>query len=291
MTTQDILLVTGASGQLGQLVLEQLAKITQSPVIATTRNPEKLSALAQGNVSVRAADFNDPDSLSSAFEGATRLLLISTDAIGSRIQQHQQAIDAAVKAGVKHIIYTSWPNAETSPAGVAPEHAATEAAILASGLSYTILRNYIYADSLFDKLKHAVASGTLIGAAGEAKTAYVTRLDCARAAAAALSSSSTENQILNISGPKAYSYADIAEVVSALTGKTVQYINVSDAELKAGLQSSGLPEIWADLITSFDTAFRNGDATPTSSAVEDLTGAAASDLADFLKANLSAFAS
>ncbi len=184
------LLITGASGQLGRRVLELLLDAGAGKLIATTRNPEKLAELARRGVVVRKADFDDAASLPAAFAGAGRLLLISTDAVGTpgrRIAQHRAAVDAAVRAGVKHVVYTSLTRPEPgSPVTFASDHYGTEQALAASPLGWTILRNNVYTDFLLRSLPQAVATGKLVAAAGDGGAGYVTREDCARVAAAAL---------------------------------------------------------------------------------------------------------
>jgi NAD(P)H dehydrogenase (quinone) len=279
-------LVTGASGKLGSLVIQDLLKSKKVKIIATTRSVAKLTSLHEAGVSVRAANFSEPQNLTAAFQGASSLLLISTDELGSRVAQHKNAIEAAVKAGVKHIVYTSWPSPETSLASVGAEHAATEELIKKSGLSYTILRNFNYADNLLHTIETAKSMGALYGSAGAGKVAYVTRQDCAHAAAAALISDSDKNQILNITGPEALSYEDVARLASEFTQQDIKYKDLPAEEFKAGLTKSGLPEVWAELFVSFDLAARAQEGSQTSSSVFDLTGKKPQALKEFLKANL-----
>jgi NAD(P)H dehydrogenase (quinone) len=287
MNQNDQLLVTGASGHLGQLVLEALLKSGQHQIIATTRNPEKLSSFAKKGVQVRSADFIKPASLVEAFKGAHRLLLISTDTIGSRGEQHKNAIDAAKKSGIQHIVYTSWPNPEQSPAFVSPEHAATEKLIRESGLSYTILRNYPYAENLFMSLPSALQMGTYYGAAGQGRVAYVTRQDCAEAGAGALISADTyKNAVLDVTGPHAYSYEDVVKIVGEIKGIKLPYVDLAPGAFKEALLKSGLPEMWADGFVSFDLAYKKGDLEKVSDTVLKLSGKQPQDLKEFLKQNL-----
>src|SRR5215217_4903439 len=199
------LLVTGASGHLGQRVIELLLEANAGHVIAATRTPEKLAHLAARDVEVRKADFGDPSSLAVAFAGVDRLLLISTDALDGtdrRQVQHRNAINAAAQAGVKHVVYTSLTNPEpSSPIAIAPDHYATEQALAASSLDWTVLRNNLYADLFLQSLPHAVATGQLVAASGTGGAGFVTREDCARAAAAALAASSSGRTTLDITGP------------------------------------------------------------------------------------------
>lgn len=286
MSQLNTLLITGASGQLGQLVLAELLQTPDLKLIATSRQPEKLADFAARGVNVRQADFNQPETLPAAFAGATRMLLISTDTVGSRIESHRQAIEAAVKAGVQHIVYTSWPHADQSVALVAPDHAATEQMLRDSGLSYTILRNNLYTENLLGSLQTALATGVLAHASGSGKAAYVTRLDCARAAAGALKADSTDNRILDVSGPKAYDSAEIASIASELTGRQIQALNLPEPDYKQALLGAHLPEFVADLLISFDRAIGNGDAAEVTHTVQDLSGQAPTDVREFLAAHL-----
>lgn len=285
MSSQNKLLITGASGHLGQLVLKALIKKGNKDLIATTRSKDKLQAFTSQGVDVREADFNNTENLTKAFAGADRLLLISTDAIGARVEQHKNAINAAQAAGVKHIIYTSWPKAESSVALVSADHIATENLIKQSGLSYTILRNSLYAENLLGSLSNAFQMGTFYGATGNTKAAYVSKQDCADAAAGALSAEDYSNKIVDITGPQAYSYEEIVKIASDITGKNIPYVDLSSEDLKQGLTKSGLPEQWADLFVSFDVSIKNGDVAKASDAVFNLSGHMPQNLKEFLKEN------
>src|SRR3984885_85845 len=200
MTSDRTLFVTGASGHLGRRVVELLLEKNAGKIVAGTRTPDKLADLAARGVVVRHADFEDPKKLEAALAGVDRALIISTDAIdrpGRRIAQHRAAVAAAVSAGVKHVLYTSMPNPETSPVVFAPDHLGTEQALKASGLSYTILRMCWYTDFLIPTLAPAAASGKLMAATGQGGAPYVTREDCAQAAAAALAGTETGNSTFN----------------------------------------------------------------------------------------------
>jgi NAD(P)H dehydrogenase (quinone) len=285
MTSAKKILVTGASGKLGTLVLKGLLKNQKNNIIATTRNPENLSNLAKEGIEVRTADFNDPKNLANAFIGADRLLLISTDAIGSRIEQHKNAIAAAKESGVKHIIYTSWPKPNTSVAVVAKEHLETENLIKASGLSYTILRNLPYAENIFYSIPNAIAMGTLYGAAGSGKVAYVTKQDCADAAVGALLSNNYTNTIVDITGPEAISHFELAKIISEVTGKNVNYVDLPEIDFKNGLLKSGMPELWAEVFAKFDVSYKNLDTAVISDAVEELSGHKPKSIREFIKEN------
>lgn len=288
MSNTKKLLVTGASGKLGNLVLEALLKRGEKGIIATSRKTDKLASYVSRGVEVRAADFENPETLTEAFKGAERLLIISTDAIGSRIEQHKNAINAAKAAGVRHIIYTSWPKADTSVALVSKEHIETEKLIKESGLSYTILRNYPYAQNIFFAIPQALESGTLYGTAGKGSVAYVTREDCADAAAGALASSSFQNEVFDITGKDSIDYEELARLVTEVSGKKLNYVDIPEGDLKAALVKSGLPEIWADVFVTFDLSYKNGDTKVVTDAVLKLSGHAPKGFKEFLIENKAA---
>src|SRR5262245_30413102 len=273
------LLVTGASGPFGQRVLHHLVdtlKIPASDIIATTRPPDALAGWAAQGIILRAADFEEAASLPAAFEGAERLLLISTDAgdrPGRRIAQHKAAVEAAVKAGVKHVVYTSMPKPEGSPILIAPDHAATEAALAASALAgWTVLRNYWYFENLLASLPHVIASGQWFTAAGDGRIANIARDDLARAAAVALASTARGKATLTLGGDKPRTTAEIAALVSKATGKPIQVIQVSVDDLVKGIVGAGLPEPVARLIASFDVNTAAGRAGDVSGDFKALTG-------------------
>lgn len=288
-STHPTLLVTGASGQLGRRVVELLRETYSGPIVAATRTPDKLSDLAGGNVTVRPADFDDPASLDSAFAGVDRLLLISTDAVdvpGRRIQQHINAIKAAERAGVKHVVYTSIIHSgPQSPAFVVPDHRATEAALNESSMGWTVLRENIYMDMQLMSVGQALQSGTVANAIGDGKAAYITREDCARAAAAALAASFEGRRTLDITGPEAVSQQDVAALASQLSGKEIGYAPLDVETLVGFMTDAGMPRPVAEAYATFDTAIAQGEFAAVSSAVEDLTGRKPQRLADFLAAH------
>jgi len=282
--------ITGASGQLGSMVLDFMLEAGASPLIATTRSPEKLSAAAARGIEVRAADFNQPQGLPAAFAGAKRLLLISTDDLepGKRLTAHSAAIKAAVEAGVTHIVYTSLTRPESgSPISFAPDHAETEAMLADSGVTHTILRNSLYTDLLLMSAPQAVGMGQLFAAAADGKAGYVTREDCARAAAAALLRES-ETRTIDITGPASVAHADLAAIYSEVSGKDIPYIPISVDDLVAAMVKNGLPEMMAKVFASFDVAIAQGYFDVRSTAVNDLTGREPTSVHDFLVANKAA---
>jgi NAD(P)H dehydrogenase (quinone) len=275
MTSERTLFVTGASGHLGRRVVELLLEKEAGKIVAGTRKPEKLADLAARGVTVRHADFDDPKELEAALAGADRVLIISTDAIdrpGRRLAQHKAAVAAAAAAGVKHAVYTSMPNPETSPVVFAPDHLGTEQALKTSGMSWTILRDCWYTDYLIPTLAPAVASGQLIAATGQGGAPYVTREDCAQDAAAALASPDTMNRTFNITGPDLVTYTDLAKLASEFTGHPVTFVPVEPADRIAQLIAAGTPEPIAKLLVSSQIAIAQGKMGTPTNAVKELTG-------------------
>lgn len=285
------LFVTGAGGHLGRRVVELLLEQGAGKIVAGTRKPEKLSDLAARGVVVRKADFEDPKGLEAALAGVDRVLIISTDAIdrpGRRLAQHRAAVAAAVSAGVKHALYTSMPNPETSPVVFAPDHLGMEQALKSSGLSYTILRNCWYTEFRVPGLAAAVASGKLISATGQGGAPYVTREDCAQAAAAALASPDSSNKTCNIAGPDLVTYADLARMAAEFTGRPVEFVAVTPEERTAQLIAAGTPEFIAKLLVSSQTAISQGKMGTPTTAVKELTGREPMSVRDFLSAHKAA---
>ena len=283
---QPTLLVTGASGQLGQRVVELLLEADAGTIVATTRTPEKLANLAEKGVIVRHADFNQPDSLPEAFAGVDRLLIISTDSLekpGLRVTQHQAAIKAAEAAGVSHVVYTSVVN--PGPGSVIPDHYETEEALAASQLNWTILRNNLYADLLPSTIGQAIEMGQLFSAAGDGRLAYISREDCAQAAAAALLSTFDGRRTLNITGAEALSPADLAALASNMAGKPVTYVPLTKDELINNMVAAGVPEPAAHFVGALDAATARGQFDVLSDDFAELTGRKPTAVADFLAAN------
>lgn len=286
-------LVTGASGQLGRRVVELLLETYKGTIVAATRTPEKLVEFSQRGVIVRQADFEDTASLSQAFQGVDRLLLISTDAVdvpGRRLNQHRNAIKAAEQAGVKHVVYTSIINpGPDSPAFVAPDHRGTEEALSASSLGWTSLRENIYMDMLLMSVSQALQSGKLVKAIGDGKAAYITREDVAHASAAALIAPFEGRRTLEITGPEAISQAEIAAIASKLTGREIAYVPIPLEALIQAMESNGLPRPLAEAYASFDAAIAQDKFSAVTNTVEELTGRKPISVADFLSSNQGVF--
>ncbi|RUU06436.1 SDR family oxidoreductase [Mesorhizobium sp. USDA-HM6] len=292
----ETLLVTGASGQLGRAVINHLLeaqKIAPARIIATTRKPESLADVAARGVTVRAADFDDQASLEKAFAGADRVLIISTGELDlksdRRLKQHLAAVAAAKVAGVSHLLYTSMPNPEpVSPVLFAGDHYGTEEAIKASGIRYTIFRNGWYQENLFLALPHAISSGKWYTSAADGRIAHGARDDMAAAIAAGLASGSNESTTYTLTGPEAYTVGEIAALVTEITGKPLEVIQLPDEALTEGVKAAGVPEDFARIIVSFDANTRSGRIAMVTDAVETLSGRKPQTLKQFLAANKAA---
>ncbi|MBC6937510.1 MAG: SDR family NAD(P)-dependent oxidoreductase [Chloroflexi bacterium] len=288
------MLVTGASGHLGRRVIELLLESQNRTIIATTRTPEKLADFGERGVIVRPADFENPASLAKAFAGADRLLLISTDALGvpgQRLNQHRSAVKAAEQAGVSHVVYTSLINpGPDSPVLLAPDHLGTEIALAESKMGWTVLRENIYAEVLLGSLIQAVQFGGLFNAAANGKAAYITREDCARAAAAALAASFEGRRTLDITGPEALSQTELAALAGRISGKQLDYVPLELEVLIQNMVNAGLPRPLAETYASFDTAIAQGKFSAVTNSVEELTGRKPISVAEFLAANRDALA-
>jgi NAD(P)H dehydrogenase (quinone) len=287
--SKQTLLVTGASGQLGKRVVELLLDAKPGRVIAATRTPEKLAALAARGAEVRKADFLDPASLRAAFAGADRMLLVSTGdlfPLGLRLGQHRAAVAAAVDAGVKHILYTSGPAPyPIAGGGLIDDHFWTEQAIFASPLEWTILRHQIYMDTLLMSVPQAAASGQLHSSMGNGASNYVTREDCARADAAALASDFSGRRILDITGPKPITQDEVATIASELTGRPIKHVNLTLDAQRAGMTAAGLPPFLVDALQRFQIAAAQGFHAITTPSISELTGRPPQSVRDFLTAN------
>lgn len=251
--------VTGASGQLGHLVVAALAaRVGPSAVAAIVRDPAKAAGLFPEGVVVRKGDYDQAQELAIAFAGIERLLLISSNAVGQRTVQHRNVIAAARQAGVSRIAYTSVLRADTSPLGLAAEHRETEAALAESGLPHSLLRNGWYTENYTASIAAVVAHGALIGSADGGRMASAARIDYAEAAAVALVSDEGPRVVHELAGDSSYSLAEFAAELSRQTGKTIPYVDMPEAHYAAALVSAGLPEGFAALIADSHVAAAKG---------------------------------
>jgi NAD(P)H dehydrogenase (quinone) len=281
------IVITGASGQLGRLSAELvLDRVPASEVILTTRRPEALSDLAKRGATVRQADFDRPETLAEAFAGGENLLLISTDDLGRRAAQHRAAIEAARDAGVRHVAYTSYLNpVEQNPAVITPSHRDTEWALRESGLAWTALRHAFYAEYQVPVGAQAIATGQLIHNNGDGKTAYVSRGDCAAAAAAVLTTEGHEDKAYDITGPESFNQGEVAALLSEVSGRPVEAVAVDDEAFIQGLTAADVPEPASREFASYGRAIREGHIDQISGAVENLTGRAPRSLRQVFEAH------
>lgn len=252
--------ITGATGQLGRLVIDRLLqKVPASHIVAAVRSPEKAADLAAKGVQVREADYSKPATLDRAFAGADKVLLISSSEIGQRFAQHQAVIDAAGRAGVKLLAYTSVLHADTSLLGLAEEHRQTEAALSQSGLPSVLLRNGWYNENYTAGVAGDVAHGAHFGSASDGRISSAARADYAEAAVAVLTSADDQaGKVYELAGDTSYTLSEFAAEVSRQAGKPVVYTDLPQAGYKAALLQAGLPEFVADLLSDSDAAAAKG---------------------------------
>ena len=268
-----MIVITGASGQLGRLVLEALLQqVPASEIIAAVRSPEKVADLAARGVQVRVADYDQPASLAAAFAGADKLLLISANEVGRRVPQHRAVIDAAKVAGVSLLAYTSLLHADTSPLPLAAEHKETEALIRASGLPAVILRNGWYTENYLASIPAALQYGVLLGSAGVGRIASAARADYAAAAAVVLTQNEQAGRIYELAGDASYTLAELAGEIAQQSGQAVVYQDLPEADFKAALLAAGLPDFLATLLAESDVGASKGGLFDDSSQLSRLIG-------------------
>lgn len=254
-----MIVITGATGQLGRLVIASLLKkVPAASIVAVVRNVEKAGDIVGLGVQVRQADYNQPASWNAVMQEADKVLLISSNEIGQRTQQHKSVIDAAKRAGVGLMAYTSLLHADTSILGVAGEHRETEAAIRASGLPFALLRNGWYTENYTMGIPAALVHGGVYGCAGEGRISSAARADYAEAAAVVLTGEDSAGKIYELAGDTSYTLGEFAAEISRQSGKAINYVNLPEAEYKKVLLGAGLPEPIAELLANSDTAASKG---------------------------------
>lgn len=275
--------ITGATGQLGSLVLEQLKGRTDAVnLVALVRSPEKVKG-----VIARAFDYSKPEGLAETLKGIDTLLLVSGNEIGQRAIQHANVINAAKEAGVQWIVYTSILRADTSTISLAGEHLATEKLLKESGIAYTILRNGWYTENYTGSIPAAVGAGAFIGSAGEGKISSATRADFAEAAAVVLTEGGHAGKVYELAGDASYTLAELAAEISKQTGKSIPYQNLPEEEYAKILKSFGLPEFLAEGLASWDVSASKGDLFDDSKTLSTLIGRPTTPLSEAVKAALS----
>ena len=279
--------ITGATGHLGQATIQALLRtVPASEIIAVVRDPHKAASLQAQGVQIRRGDYNDPASLTEAFAGADKVLLISTSEVEYelRVRQHRHVIAAAQQAGVAHLAYTSVVNpSPDSPFPASPGHYATEADVRSSGLTYTIFRNTLYFDILPALVgDSAVAGGSLYANAGAGRVSYALRSELGEATANALLSPASANQVYDLAPAPAHSMADIAAALSQVSGRPVQYVPVQATELAAVMREHQLPEIMIGVLVGMMQAMEQGEFDLGSPALEQLLGRKPTTLQQFV---------
>ena len=279
--------VTGATGHLGQRVIHNLLNTHDAhKIVAIVRNPAKAQQLAEKNVLVRQADYSDPAALALALQGVEKLLLISSSEVGQRAAQHRNIIDAAKTAGVQLIAYTSLLRADTSPLGLHEEHVETENYLAQSGVPFVLLRNGWYSENYLASVPAALEHGVFIGSAGDGKIASATREDYAAAAATVLSLDNQAGKVYELAGDSAWTLSELADKISALTGKTVVYQNLSEADFAATLKQAGLPDAIATMLADSDIGASKGGLFDDSHQLSRLIDRPTTSIDDSLKAIL-----
>lgn len=279
-------LVTGATGQLGRLVIDHLVtRVDPADVVALVRKEADGEAFAAKGVAVRVADYDQPGSLDAALAGIDRVLLISSPVFGQRVAQHKAVIDAAKAAGASFIAYTSLLDAANNPMKIAEEHKGTEAVLADAGIAYTLLRNPWYTENFLMNLPQALGGGQIFGAAGEGRFSPATRADLAEAAAIVLAGGH-DGAVLELAGDEAFTMSEFAAKLGGIMGKPVTYISIPEAALKGGMLQAGLPEPVADILADADANAANGTLYSDDKTLSRLLGRPTTPLAALLGAAL-----
>ncbi|MDD9728791.1 SDR family oxidoreductase [Mameliella sp. AT18] len=280
-------LVTGASGQLGQRVVDHLRNLVPAEdIIALVRSNSAQEAFEAKGIATRTGDYEDLESLSQAFDGVDRLLLISSSEVGKRADQHRNVLEAARDAGVGFVAYTSILNADSGGMALAQEHNATEAALRESGLPHAILRNGWYSENIAGTAPQALEMGQHFGAAGDGRFATASRQDFAEAAAVVLAGEGHEGKTYELAGDTDFSLSDYAALLSDVSGKPVTYVNLDEASYTGALVGAGLPEGFAAILADSDARAASGALTTQSRDLSRLIGRPTTPMRETLKAML-----
>lgn len=282
-----MIVITGASGQLGRLVIAELLKqLPASEIVAAVRSSSSVDDLLALGVQVRVADYGQPATLDGAFKGAAKVLLISSSEVGQRVAQHRNVIDAAGRAGVGLIAYTSILRADSSPLGLAAEHRQTETLLKASGVPHALLRNGWYTENHLASVPAALQYGVLMGSAGTGRIASAARADFAAAAAAVLTRTDQAGKIYELAGDQAYTLSELADEIARQSGKTVIYKNLPQNDFKAALMDAGLPEAMAGVLADSDVGAAQGGLFDDSHQLSQLIGRPTTRLAESIAATI-----
>ena len=285
----SMIAITGASGQLGRLVIENL--LTRHPadhLVAVVRDPAKVADLQARGVQVRVADYNHPEALVAALQGVHKLLLISSSEVGQRVSQHRHVITAAQQAGVGLVAYTSLLHADRSPLGLAQEHRETEALLRAAGLPHVLLRNGWYTENYAAGVPAALQYGVVLGSAADGKIASASRADYALAAATVLSLDDQAGRVYELAGDQAYTLSELAAEIVRQSGQPVVYRHLPEADYQAALVQAGLPAGLAAMLANSDVGVSLGGLFDDSRQLSRLIGRPTTPLAEVVKAALPA---
>lgn len=275
--------ITGATGQLGQHVIENLLKTTPaSHLVAIARNPKKAAPLSQRGIAVRQADYANEAALTTALQGVDKLLLISSSEVGQRTAQHRNVIQAAIAAKVKFIAYTSLLHADKSPLALADEHIETEKMLAESGIPHTLLRNGWYTENYLASVPAALKHGVFIGAAGQGKIASAMRADYAAAAARVISEEGHAGNVYELAGDDAWTLRQLADELT----KKIVYQNLSEVDFAAALKGAGLPDGLADMLANSDAGAAKGGLFDDSHTLRKLIGRPTTTLTESLRSVL-----
>lgn len=276
-----MIVVTGATGQLGRLVVRNLIRrgIPSAKIVAIARSRDKAAELAELGVTIRCADYTRPQTLRAAFDGASRLLLISSSEVGKRASQHRAVIDAAEHAGVDLLAYTSLLHADESPLMLADEHVQTEVYLEQSGLPVTLLRNGWYTENYTGLIPRIIEHGALLGCAGQGRIASATREDLADAAAVVLTTRGHAGKTYELAGDEAYTLAEFVSELSRQTGRKLRYCDMAPCEYRAALLAAGLPEEIALLLADSEAGAAKGALFDDSHTLRHLIGRPTATLA------------
>ncbi|EPX63877.1 NADPH:quinone oxidoreductase 2 [Cystobacter fuscus DSM 2262] len=278
-------LVTGATGKLGRHVIEGLLKkVPAGQIIAAVRDPRKAADLAAKGVQVRPADYGRPETLAAAFAGATRVLLISSSEVGQRIAQHRAVVEAARKAGVRLLVYTSILRADSSGLALAAEHKATEQLIRDSGLPFVFLRNGWYFENYTENLAPALQHGALLGSSGEGRVAAASRADYAAAAVEVLTGTGHDNRVYELAGDTSFTQSELAAEVSRQSGRSIVYKDLPPAQYQGVLEQAGVPGAFAGILVDSSEKAGRGELNDASGQLGRLIGRPTTRLADAVAA-------
>ena len=251
--------ITGASGELGRLVIKCLLKrISADQITGLIRDPSKAQGLVNLGVALRHADYNEPGTFAKALKGVDTLLLISSNETGVRTTQHRTVIDAAKASGIKLIAYTSVLHADVSSLGLAADHRDTEEALRESGIPYVLLRNGWYSENYLANVPSALEHGVLLGSAADGRISSAPRADYAEAAAVVLTTEGQAGKVYELAGDSSYTLSDLASMISQNTEKPVIYQDLPQSEFEAVLSCIGLPAGLAALLADSDAAAAQG---------------------------------